>query len=1329
MGRAARIAGWTAGIIVLLILVLLGAVILAGNTTGGRHLIERLTPSLTHGRVRIDGLGGSFPASIEIGRLSLSDARGVWLTAEQVSLDWMPIDLLIADLHVESLQIARIDAARRPVPQPAPAARRNKRGSALPRIRIDLDRLSIGALVLEPPLAGTRASLAVQGSAHLRSSGVVSASLAARRTNGAGDYSLDLRLDASHVDATLEAREPASGPLEHLVNLPGLGALQVDARIRGPRHAERIEVTGKAGDSQLSVHGTLDLEDGSALLAYSLESPQTAPRPGLAWQHATLEGTWQGPLGKANAAARLRIDGLALPDGARLAALAADLNVASGDAKVKATASGLVLPGRARSLLADSPVHLQGTIRLDERGRPVQITLAQRRMSLQIQAVTAGSRSARFELRIPDLAPFAGLAGQRLSGALAAHGILTESGAGARLELDATSDLSGKPLVEHLLGESARLHLAAQWSGQTIEVEQLSITGRALSLAASGSARRASGGAAALGLQSLEARWKLGLAPLAALSPALAGTLDVSGTVSGPIDSLAVRTEATATLTVRGAPQGTLEAHLDARGLPARLTASLDARGRFAGAPLAISASLDRGRDHRFHLVIARAQWRSLQASGDVATGTNLSAGSGHLSFSIVRLADLQPILGRPLEGSVTGTISLSPDAGHTRAALRLDARNAGIPGELANVELSGAGPIDALPLRLTLKSQGLHGAPASLTAAAQLDAPGRSVLLDTLQVRYRGTALRLLAPARIAFASGLSIDRLSLGLQDARLELRGAIAPKLDLHASLSHVDAALIDSFAPHLLAQGTLAATAELRGTLAAPSGEASLQVDGLRMDNPAARGLPAIDLRGTMRLAGTSAELQARLSAGRASHIELTGRAPLSRTGNLDLKLSGALDAALANAFLEAHGERAAGALTVNATVTGPAQAPLIGGSLELAHGDLRDYAEGLHLSDVTARITGGRGELRIASFTGRAGPGSVSMTGTLGLLEPKLPIDVEITAKNAQPITNDILTANLDAGLRVRGTLRQRIDVSGTISVNQAQIGIPNGFPPNVAVLDVRRPGETPRPKPARPLIVGLDVTLSAPRQILVQGRGLDAELGGKLTLGGTAAAPQVHGGFRMIMGTFTLASTQLQFTQGRVSFNGAGLKGKIDPSLDFTAQAVVANATVNLHVSGFADAPKFTLSSTPSLPQDEILARLLFGKSASQLSALEVAEIGAALASLSGVGGGGALNPLAKLQKALGLNRLTVGSTTKTSPSGTPENSGASITAGRYVSSRVFVAATQNTTGTSQLRVDVLLSKHLKLQTRLGNGSATAQGTTPENDPGSSLGLSYQFNY
>ena len=112
---------------------------------------------------------------------------------------------------------------------------------------------------------------------------------------------------------------------------------------------------------------------------------------------------------------------------------------------------------------------------------------------------------------------------------------------------------------------------------------------------------------------------------------------------------------------------------------------------------------------------------------------------------------------------------------------------------------------------------------------------------------------------------------------------------------------------------------------------------------------------------------------------------------------------------------------------------------------------------------------------------------------------------------------------------------------------------------------------------------------------------------------------------------------------------------------------------------------------------------------------------------MSGVGGSGP-DPLARVQKALGLDRLSVSGGSSTGAQG-PQNSGTSVEAGRYVSNRVFVGAKQSTTGFSQVEVDVDLSKHLKLQTRLGNGTAPTQGTTPENDPGSSIGMAYQFQY
>ena len=72
------------------------------------------------------------------------------------------------------------------------------------------------------------------------------------------------------------------------------------------------------------------------------------------------------------------------------------------------------------------------------------------------------------------------------------------------------------------------------------------------------------------------------------------------------------------------------------------------------------------------------------------------------------------------------------------------------------------------------------------------------------------------LAPARVAFANGLAISRLKLGMQKAVIEVDGRISPALDLHAAAHQIDAALINTFVPGVLAQGTFDADAKLTGS---------------------------------------------------------------------------------------------------------------------------------------------------------------------------------------------------------------------------------------------------------------------------------------------------------------------------------------------------------------------------------------------------------------------------------------------------------------------------------------------------------------------------------
>ena len=1333
MRRALRIAAWSAASLTLLALLPIGAVLVYGNTAGGRHLLERETARLTCGEVRIAGLGGTFPWTIRIARAQLRDARGVWMSARNVSVHWSPLALVTWDLHVERFDVASAEVLRRPLG----SASSTTSGSRFHPPSIDIDRLRVGTLTLEPAAAGAQASLRVRGDLHYAGMKKVRARLAATRTDGRGEYDVDASFVRSHLLARVTLEEPANGPLEHLLDLPGLGRLSVAADVSGPRDAETLRLSARAGALRAHADGTLDLEHRAADLTYSVTAPAMSPRPGLSWRRIALRGRWQGPVAAPHASATAALEGLELPDGAELQRLRASLAADGRVLTAHARADGIVLPGSQPQLLEGSPLTVRAVMQLAQRGRPMRLAVTHRLLELHAQVITAGARSATFELVLPHLAPLAALDHEPVGGRMTLGGDVAESGSSTRLDVRGAGDLSGTGSAARLLGNDPHLHLIATLTSAAVQVERLDLTGRGLAVSAAGTAER-SGPGASSAVRSVHLTGWASLPDLALICPRAAGSLAIRGTVRGPLTSLTAHVRAQSRLALYGSRPGNVQVALEARGLPSAASAALSASGMFDGAPLRLAGSLTRASARTYHIVVTRADWKSLAIRGDLTAGANLAGGRGSLALSIGRLADLQPFVGSPLRGSIRGSLALVPIGARTGARFELIARNLKAAGVSGNVRLSASGPLDALRIRLLAQSPGFHGSPASLTAAALLDERSRVLSLDRLSARYRGQTARLLQPSEVMFARGLRVRGLRLGMRKAVLALDGELSPALDLSASLHGVSAPLVDAFVPHLLSQGEFDAVARLRGSRAAPIGRASVRITRLELGNGVAQGLPAVDARGTASFRGRTAEVFAALHAGPASRIELSGRASLGSAGAIALKLEGRMDASLMNSVLEARGERAAGTLTVDATVTGTARAPQIGGTVRLAHGDLRDYPEGVHLDDINARLIGGRGILRIASLTARAGPGRLSARGTIGVLQPHVPIDVTLLAHHIQPITSDLLTANLDTRMRVAGTLGQRVEVTGTVHINHASITIPNGMPSSVQTLDVIQPGHAPaRPLPKRRLVVGLAVTLEAPAAIFVHGRGLNAQLGGRLRMGGTTAEPQASGGFSMIRGTFSLAGTSLNFTRGRVSFNGAGLRGRIDPTLDFVAKTTVTTTvptTVTLRVTGFADSPKLELSSHPSLPQDDLLALLLFGKPASKLNALQVAEIGGGLASLAGVGGGGGhgWNPLTWIKNGLGLNSLSVGAATPpggAAAGGGTQAAGASITAGKYVSNRVYLAATQSTTGESQVQVDVDLSRHLKLQTRLGNGTATAQGVTPQNDPGSSIGLIYEIAY
>ena len=780
-------------------------------------------------------------------------------------------------------------------------------------------------------------------------------------------------------------------------------------------------------------------------------------------------------------------------------------------------------------------------------------------------------------------------------------------------------------------------------------------------------------------------------------------------------------------------PRGPVSATLNAQGLPGAPTGRIAARGTLAGSPLAVDAELSRAADGTLHAAITRAAWKSADLSGAFALAKGASLPTGTAKLRMTRLADLAPFVGQSLAGSVQASADLTAQAvrsacrrtapglpagrvgrldlrariadptTHPVVSARLTAAGiaAGAVGGSAAVSING--PQDALGVTLSADLTGLGGAPARVSGAAQVDATARRVTLQRLLADWHGEALRLLAPARITLAQGVAVDRLRIGVGSAVLDVAGRISPTLALTASARGLTPALAKPFAPALAAAGVIDATARLAGTPAQPTGQVQLTATGLRLLSGAARGIPPASARATLALAGTTARLDARIDAG-GSHVVIAGPVPLVAGAPLDLRTTGRIDLSLTDPFLTPDGRRLRGVLTLDARAGGTLAAPHLTGTAHLAGGTFQDYVQGVHLTAITGTLVASGTTLRVASLTARAGPGTIAVTGTIGVLAPGIPVDLAITAHNARPLASDLLTADVDAQLAVRGQATGALSLGGQVRVLRATINIPEKLGAAVPTLDVRFVGQKPPPPPRPAPPIALDLALIAPGQIFVRGHGLDAELGGRLHIGGTAAAPQISGGFTLRYGTFSFAGTTLNFSRGRITFTGTGLAHKLDPALDFQADSTSGNVTASIIIGGYADKPNFKLTSSPQLPQDEVLAHLLFGRSVKNLGPFQYAQIAQALASLSGANSAVA-DPLSSIRSGLGLDRLTVNGGTS---GGAGPAVGPSVEGGKYIARGVYVGAKQGTGGSNgagtQAEVQIDLWRGLKLNSTAGSG-------------------------
>jgi len=344
-----------------------------------------------------------------------------------------------------------------------------------------------------------------------------------------------------------------------------------------------------------------------------------------------------------------------------------------------------------------------------------------------------------------------------------------------------------------------------------------------------------------------------------------------------------------------------------------------------------------------------------------------------------------------------------------------------------------------------------------------------------------------------------------------------------------------------------------------------------------------------------------------------------------------------------------------------------------------------------------------------------GGGGIDGSGTVALdAGAGFPADIRIALNQARYADGNLVVATVSGALAVNGPLLRDPVISGTIDINRAELSVAGSLtggpasidvvhiapPPDVAATLRRARADDGTPTPSsRPSVVRLNILVRAPNRIFVRGRGLDAELGGEVRLSGPVTDIQPVGGFNLVRGRLSILGQRITFDEGTVT-----LIGDLDPFVDFVARTEGTDITVLVTVRGRLSDPSIQFSSQPELPQDEVLARLIFDRSLNELSAFQIARLAAAAAELAGGSGGGLLG---NLRDAAGLDDLDIVS---------DGAGGTAVRAGRYIQDNIYLGVEAGSGGTTRGTINLDITKSLKARGSVGAGGDSSLGVFFERD-------------
>lgn len=588
----------------------------------------------------------------------------------------------------------------------------------------------------------------------------------------------------------------------------------------------------------------------------------------------------------------------------------------------------------------------------------------------------------------------------------------------------------------------------------------------------------------------------------------------------------------------------------------------------------------------------------------------------------------------------------------------------------------------------------------------------GETVIeLASGEATVNGMKIGVAKATTVAIKGGqTTLDKLALAVAGGNVIISGTVGQALALDVQLAGLPAAAANTFSPGLNAIGTISGTARVSGQTSKPEVGYTLRWVNAGTAQTAAAGLGPLSITSSGTFAGTALKFEADISEGSGLAIKGGGTVGTAGTPSLSLDFTGRVPFAILSKRLAQQGMSLTGNADVALQIRGPAVSPVISGTVRASGARFVDSTSGIAINNLAADVSLGSGVATLRSLTGNISTGgTLSARGTVGI-DPSsgFPADLTLKIVDGRYTDGRIVTTTVNGDLALKGSLVGTPVASGTINLGRTVITVPERLPASLSKLDVQHRNAPKAVMQQQRAIqpaeasgsggsgrIALDLTVNAPQQIFVQGRGVDAELGGSLRLTGFSDAPQAVGQFEMRRGRLSILARRLTFSRGNLGFSGS-----LIPTLDMAADSNTGDATVTVTVTGPAVDPKFVFSSVPALPQDEVLARLIFGRSMSRLSPLQIAQLADAAAQLAGVGGPTSL--LENLRGKLGVDDLDL----KTDSQGNT-----AVSAGKYLNDRTYLSLEKgDKAGSGKAAIDLDVGRGVKLRGEASEDGAAKGG-------------------